>query len=546
MAEIEPLAVLVTAIERNVKDFRAHLVPADDRVVRMLTEGLLLIENGLSQIETTGREPDLDGEGYLSWLEALHAQLIAEQQKLQASTRLHSIGQKAALFLTEGIELLLDAESYLDKWRQVMPTEELDLFRTELATLSERSREARLNSQAELCDVLLDVCDYLGQHHSILPAPLVSPLSNGFEALVDMMNQVAAQQTPVSPQPVFTALRKSLEALLVQDLQDSSVEPEELAQALSVEDDSEVLQFETIHVAEIPEPAELETDPDQGSLEEMLAGVEFPEALFVETAPDQALPVENEELESSTPQAIIQPEPSGPAPLNVEVEEHDKELLELFLEEAADLTEDCAQSLELWLDDRQNLQHVAELQRSLHTLKGGARMADQTELGDISHAVEDIYQSVTEGKLQADSAPLGLLQTAHDQIENMLQAIKRQEAVPDPAEIIARLQQWSDETAPESVSESSENQTTIPDYLGTRQPFDSTMLLDTAASSEAELEVLQNDVTEQSSFIPEIRIQGATSTTTRLTTPVTQSLPKTSENDAGAFRITGAARRSFR
>ncbi|MGI9277378.1 MAG: Hpt domain-containing protein [Endozoicomonas sp.] len=533
MAEIEPLAILVTAIERNVKDFRAHLVPADDRVVRMLTEGLQLIESGLEQIEATGREPDLDAESYLSWLEALHAQLIAEQQKLQASTRLHSIGQKAALFLTEGIELLLDAESYLEKWRQGMSAGELDLFRTELATLSERSREARLDTLAELCEVLLDVCEYLGQHHSRLPAPLVSPLSNGFEALVDMMNQVAAQQTPVSPQPIFTALRKSLEALLVQDLENSSVELEETVHDLSAEDDDELLKLEAVYTFEIPEPAEVEARPEQDNHEEMLTGMEFPEDLAFETLSDEVV-----SEETITPQEITQPEPYTPTPLNVEVEEHDQELMELFLEEAADLTEDCAQSLELWLDDRQNLEYVAELQRSLHTLKGGARMADQPELGDISHAIEDIYESIVEGRLPAGSAPLALLQTAHDQIDNMLLAIRQQEALPDPADIITRLQQWPEETALKSTSAASGAQTAIPDYLGSVTSFEnsadtgtpeSTRPLDTVASSEAELEVLQSAVTAQSSFNPEIRIEEATPTTTRLTTPVTQSLPKTSE-----------------
>ena len=529
MAGIEPLAVLVTAIERNVKDFRAHLVPVDDRVVRMLTEGLQLIESGLDQIEASGREPDLDAESYLSWLEALHAQLIAEQQKLQASTRLHSIGQKAALFLTEGIELLLDAESYLKKWRQAMPAEELDLFRTELATLSERSREARLTTLAELCDVLLDVCDYLGQHHSELPALLVSPLSNGFESLVDMMNQVAAQQTPVSPQPVFTSLRKSLEALLVQDLEDSSVELEEPLQELSAEEHSELLQIETVYEPGIPEQAELEADIDHDPLEEMLAEAELSEVDFAETISIAPLSLESQQPAPPSPSVIARPEPFSPAPLNVEVEEHDQELLELFLEEAADLTEDCTQSLELWLEERQNLEHVGELQRSLHTLKGGARMANQPELGDLSHAIEDIYESIVEGRLPADSAPLGLLQAAHDQIDNMLQAIKHQKAVPDPADLIARLQQWPDEREQQVFADPAEKQTTVPDYLGSIQPYGSTKPLDTVASSEAELEALQSAVTAQAPSAPEIRVEGVTATTTRLTTPVTQSLPKTSE-----------------
>ena len=45
---------------------------------------------------------------------------------------------------------------------------------------------------------------------------------------------------------------------------------------------------------------------------------------------------------------------------------------------------------------------MAELQRQLHTLKGGARMAGITAMGDLSHELETLVLHIDTGAVLAD------------------------------------------------------------------------------------------------------------------------------------------------
>ncbi|MCE3251062.1 MAG: response regulator [Cellvibrio sp.] len=71
-------------------------------------------------------------------------------------------------------------------------------------------------------------------------------------------------------------------------------------------------------------------------------------------------------------------------------EDFDPEIVEIFIEEAGELLEEIDTSLNEWQDDWNNSDCVEELKRSLHTFKGGARLAGLTDLGDLSHDFETI------------------------------------------------------------------------------------------------------------------------------------------------------------
>jgi chemosensory pili system protein ChpA (sensor histidine kinase/response regulator) len=67
----------------------------------------------------------------------------------------------------------------------------------------------------------------------------------------------------------------------------------------------------------------------------------------------------------------------------------DKELLGLFLEEARELVPQVGRDLRAWRSSPQEAEFPDSLQRALHTLKGSARMAGQTNIGDSVHNMED-------------------------------------------------------------------------------------------------------------------------------------------------------------
>jgi len=70
------------------------------------------------------------------------------------------------------------------------------------------------------------------------------------------------------------------------------------------------------------------------------------------------------------------------------IDDLDKALLPVFLEEAADLVPQIGQVLRDWRAQPDEDRHPEVLQRLLHTLKGSARMAGAMALGELTHSVE--------------------------------------------------------------------------------------------------------------------------------------------------------------
>jgi chemosensory pili system protein ChpA (sensor histidine kinase/response regulator) len=100
-------------------------------------------------------------------------------------------------------------------------------------------------------------------------------------------------------------------------------------------------------------------------------------------------------------------------------EEFDHEIANIYSEEATELLEAAEGSLTAWNRDRQDKDRVAELQRQLHTLKGGARMAGITAMGDLSHELETLVISIDSGLVKADDSAYAVMQASLDELARM-------------------------------------------------------------------------------------------------------------------------------
>ncbi|HBN7591792.1 TPA: Hpt domain-containing protein [Pseudomonas aeruginosa] len=107
--------------------------------------------------------------------------------------------------------------------------------------------------------------------------------------------------------------------------------------------------------------------------------------------------------------------PQAAAEAQSDVELLDPQLLEIFTNEAETHLEalvgflaDCARELPQPVTDA--------LQRALHTLKGGARLAGQTELGNLAH---DLEQHLTDAQQQGAPWPDSLLLDAQSGLEGL-------------------------------------------------------------------------------------------------------------------------------
>ena len=170
-----------------------------------------------------------------------------------------------------------------------------------------------------------------------------------------------------------------------------------------------------------------ETTADEAAEDE--AGNEANDELAVleALASGQQLPAAAAELPAAAP--------AGAAGAVPELQDElDEQLLPLFLEEAADLTQNIATQLRAWRNRPADADVLRRLARLFHTLKGSARMAGAMNLGELTHAIETRMAEAQ----QAGSAPLELIDdidNAFDVIVQIIERLQRGDLADAPVEV---------------------------------------------------------------------------------------------------------------
>ena len=98
----------------------------------------------------------------------------------------------------------------------------------------------------------------------------------------------------------------------------------------------------------------------------------------------------------------------------------DPELIAIFLEESQELFESVERGFHTWQSDPGDATPLSALQRTLHTLKGAARFAGITAVGDLSHAFETLLADVEKGARQASGEVLQLAQSVIDRLAEQI------------------------------------------------------------------------------------------------------------------------------
>ena len=176
-------------------------------------------------------------------------------------------------------------------------------------------------------------------------------------------------------------------------------------------------------VADINQPAGSRSDYAVlvEHLTNLTAAVEPP------TEPRQAAETETEE-----PIVIAADEPT-------EATAYDAEIAAIFSEEAAELLESADRALASWTSERESRDHIEELKRHLHTLKGGARMAGIVAMGDLSHELEALLINIDDGQISPSPQIDALLQHSMDELHRMRDMVLTGKKVTRAAELEQRI-----------------------------------------------------------------------------------------------------------
>ncbi len=186
--------------------------------------------------------------------------------------------------------------------------------------------------------------------------------------------------------------------------------------------------------------------------------------------------------------------------------DYDEELLEIFLEEGVEILEDSDNCIHNWVDDRDNSSHIEALQRYLHTLKGGARMAGITEVGNLAHSTESVLTAIVQGDLEINDDMFNILQKSHDQLLKMLEQIASRQALDTGGELLNQIEalvsgepilnaviEEEYEGLPTEENIISDQDDTINELSPTMEPEENIVSID--QSSTAELREIENEPT---------------------------------------------------
>ena len=122
----------------------------------------------------------------------------------------------------------------------------------------------------------------------------------------------------------------------------------------------------------------------------------------------------------------------------------DRELVDIFVEEGKDLLDHCdglINDLRAAPEDREAL---AGLQRDLHTLKGGARMAGINAIGDLGHGIESLLEAVAANRTEITRSDVQLLERGFDRLHQLLLRTGEHRAVQMPTDLITAFEARTD------------------------------------------------------------------------------------------------------
>jgi chemosensory pili system protein ChpA (sensor histidine kinase/response regulator) len=126
--------------------------------------------------------------------------------------------------------------------------------------------------------------------------------------------------------------------------------------------------------------------------------------------------------------------------------EQDTELLTIFVDEANELLEMSDNTLHQWSQQKsdeagaQDYNAVMELQRYLHTLKGGARMAELKEISDLSHEMESMFIAVIDGRVEKNDNLIELLKDCFDLLHQQVVEAQAGKQMSDSERLVEFLQ----------------------------------------------------------------------------------------------------------
>ncbi len=450
MVEIDPLSQLLAPLEGYLKRMRASAIPIDAAGVAVLGESAAVVREVMALLDRGSRElPDTDEltARITELRDTLHEPESALQFYHQDDDIDLTEADSAALANAGGVDpdsvSIPESTTAADESAIEFDLEDLDLT----AALVEQMEDDDFAS-AELADDLPTA-----EHNWKAPvAPLDVPADTNFDALVEAAGALTGLPDKAVTGSELDQPASEADAILFEEIESeaplSSIEFEETM--LEFESAGEPPAESVIEQIGAPSsdspalPGEPGIEPAAEGIENTLAEAEaeptFGEGLET-SAPSVAqvqtiAPIADEStlIDQTAYEEDLQPEG------RLELPEMDQDLLDIFVQEGNDILDHSDSVMAQLRESPQDRELIVNLQRDLHTLKGGARMAGISPIGDLTHAMESLLDATYDGLRSMDLPAVEALERSYDALHGLVQRIARREAIAMPDQMIARLE----------------------------------------------------------------------------------------------------------
>ncbi len=332
------------------------------------------------------------------------------------------------VYLQEADDLLRQFATDISEWRHENHPCPSELALRVAHTLQGSASTVGLEPVREIAEALEHLLLQLGSHPVAIHPGDFRLLEQAVERLRGMLHQFAAGIWPEADASLHRSLTEFGERALLR--------PRILVPAAQVpaEPDGSVASLfgQMPSAAPVPEHA-----PDAQPLPEPRVEAEPP------AAPESAQPV-SAPAEAIARDAVVIPLPTPvrplpPAVVQSDAAELDPTLVEIFLEEAHGSLPELGRLLRTWEAAPEDASQGGLVLRSLHTLKGSARMAGAMALGQAAHEMETLLDA----SLRAQRGGPQLFQRLYAWYDRILMHMEALQAgrllVPDDPEVINGL-----------------------------------------------------------------------------------------------------------
>jgi len=261
----------------------------------------------------------------------------------------------------------------------------------------------------------------------VLADIFVKEMRGHLETIRKSLNSIDDKQSPVTEEPLFRAAHTLLGSANMAGYEPAIALTTPLAEYLGQ-------QYET------------ESAPSQDNVRVLLAAVDMLERIADALDANEAF---TEDISDTVDQlaalvaADTGPEEEPPAAqpeATAEVVEFDPEVATIFAGEAAEILESAELALQDFRKGDAEFKSLVELQRLLHTLKGGARMAGVTAMGDLSHSLEGLLSGISAAQVEPAAEVIEVIQRSLDQLHVMRDAVSAGQEAAASAELPQLMQ----------------------------------------------------------------------------------------------------------